>query len=323
MDNGIRKDNDARKRGLPGSTIKLIAIATMLIDHIAAGILTRVLVVENGKQYGTGVTADPTGNPLFWVMFLMRMIGRLGFPIFCFLLVEGFMRTRSVKKYAIRLAIFALISEIPFNLVLCGSVTASGYQNVFFTLLIGLIALWFFDLFAKHRFTGAQKIVFYIGGVALISFYIAQFVVQITGADFLIVYPVVCGVATIVWMVATKKYGTERISRIAADLTVLLLCMMLADFLRTDYSGMGVLTIAVMYIFRANKKKSMLWGCIVLTAMSLSEITAFFGLIPISKYNGERGLKMKYFFYLFYPVHLFLIWLVAAAMGMGWISTVG
>ena len=66
----------------------------------------------------------------------------------------------------------------------------------------------------------------------------------------------------------------------------------------------------------------MLSGCIVLSLMSLSELPAFLTLIPIALYNGERGLKMKYFFYAFYPVHLFLIWLIAALMGMGNIPAV-
>ncbi|MGN0167609.1 MAG: TraX family protein, partial [Acetatifactor sp.] len=61
----------------------------------------------------------------------------------------------------------------------------------------------------------------------------------------------------------------------------------------------------------------------VLTLMSFSEFTAFFALIPVALYNGRRGLKMKYFFYAFYPVHLLLIWLVALLMGMGWTSAIG
>jgi hypothetical protein len=56
--------------------------------------------------------------------------------------------------------------------------------------------------------------------------------------------------------------------------------------------------------------------------MALNEITAFFVLIPIALYNGRRGLKMKYFFYAFYPAHLLILWLIAAAMGMGWIAVV-
>ena len=67
----------------------------------------------------------------------------------------------------------------------------------------------------------------------------------------------------------------------------------------------------------------MLAGCIVLTLMSFSEITAFLALIPVALYNGRRGLKMKYFFYAFYPVHLLLIWLAALMMGTGWVSVIG
>ena len=113
-----------------------------------------------------------------------------------------------------------------------------------------------------------------------------------------------------------------------APLIVAMACVLLgaamfaADFMRTDYYGMGVLTIAVMYLFRKRKVISMLSGCVVLTIMSISEITAFFTLIPVALYNGERGLKMKYFFYIFYPAHLLIIWLIAAAMGMGWISAI-
>ena len=115
---------------------------------------------------------------------------------------------------------------------------------------------------------------------------------------------------------------TVTIGKLGTYALVLFAGMLLANFLKTDYSGMGVLTIAMMYAFRKNKVLSMLAVCITLNVMSLSEITAFFALIPIALYNGERGLKMKYFFYAFYPVHLLLIWLVALAMGMGWIPAV-
>lgn len=101
---------------------------------------------------------------------------------------------------------------------------------------------------------------------------------------------------------------------------VLVLVMYLADLLCTDYGGMGVLTIIAMYIFRKNKVLSVTAGCVVLTVMSVSEITAFFVLIPIALYNGKRGLKMKYFFYAFYPVHLFLLYVVSVLMGLGDVS---
>ena len=105
-------------------------------------------------------------------------------------------------------------------------------------------------------------------------------------------------------------------------MVVLVLAMAAANLLKTDYSGMGVLTIAVMYALRKNKVGAMAGGCITLTIASLSEITTFFAMLPIAYYNGERGLKMKYFFYIFYPAHLLIIWLICWAMGIGWISAI-
>jgi hypothetical protein len=93
--------------------------------------------------------------------------------------------------------------------------------------------------------------------------------------------------------------------------------MCAANWLMTDYSGMGVLTIAAMYLFRKNRVLEAGVGCTVLTMMSLSELTAFFTLIPIHMYNGKRGWNLKWFFYVFYPAHILLLYLAAYAMGLG------
>lgn len=98
--------------------LKLIALVTMIIDH-----------------YGAIFHSD---------IMIFRMIGRIAFPIYCFLLVEGFYHTKDFKKYATRLFIFGLISEVFFDYALYGKLSL-GHQNVFFTLFIGLMAMHFLE----------------------------------------------------------------------------------------------------------------------------------------------------------------------------------
>ena len=73
---------------------------------------------------------------------VFRCIGRIAFPIFCFLIVEGFHHTKSPINYLIRLLIFALISEVPFDLAFFNNIFDIRHQNVFFTLAIGLACLF-------------------------------------------------------------------------------------------------------------------------------------------------------------------------------------
>lgn len=240
------------RKGISGSTVKIIAVAAMLIDHIAAVVLIRQIRVD---YYGS------VASGLYGCYTVMRLIGRLGFPLFCFLLVEGFQKTKSVAKYAFRLGLFALISEIPFDMALKNTPLEFGYQNVYFTLFLGLLALWAFDYLARS--------------------------------------------------------GLPRAVGLILSVLALALCMGVANLMQTDYGAMGVLTIAAMYVFRKEKLLSMLAGCVVLTIMDLSELTAFFALIPIALYNGSRGLKMKYFFYGFYPAHLALLYLICLLAGLG------
>lgn len=105
---------------LTAAQLRLLALALMLVDH--AG-----LVFFPGQ---------------IW----MRCLGRLAFPIFAFQAAEGYRYTRDFRRYCLRLTIFALISEIPFNLMAFRTSFYPGHQNVMFTLLLGLIACRLYDL---------------------------------------------------------------------------------------------------------------------------------------------------------------------------------
>ncbi len=111
--------------GLTANTLKIIAVVFMVLDHL----------------WGTIVS----GND--WMTYL----GRLTFPIFAFLISEGFLHTSNVKKYILRLLGFALVSEIPFNFFYGGNWFYPYHQNVMFTLLLGLLAIAVIDRAKKDK----------------------------------------------------------------------------------------------------------------------------------------------------------------------------
>ena len=118
---------------LSGSALKVIAVVTMLIDHIGfmMGRDSILLFTMLGRQ----VT----------LYALLRFIGRLAFPIFSFLLVEGYLHTRSRVRYGITLLIFAVLSEIPYDLFRSGVWINWSSQNVFFTLFLGFAGMYAYE----------------------------------------------------------------------------------------------------------------------------------------------------------------------------------
>ena len=134
----------AQRGGLSGAALKYIATATMLIDHIGAS------CIEQGLLGGVTPVPGQAGTWLAWLDIAMRMVGRLAFPLYCFLLVEGFGHTRSVRRYAGRLLAFGLLSEVPFDWAFFGTPFTLEYQNVYWTLLLGLLALAALDHFGTQ-----------------------------------------------------------------------------------------------------------------------------------------------------------------------------
>lgn len=131
---GIKKNNlsnikKASKFSLDASKLKNIAFISMIIDHITKAFL---LPLENNSIL------------LNKINFILLAIGRIAFPIFLFLLVEGFFKTKSTIKYLRNLFIGAILSEIPFNLFLTGTIH-SPKQNMLFTLSFCLLMLIVID----------------------------------------------------------------------------------------------------------------------------------------------------------------------------------
>lgn len=130
-----------RTFGLSGSAIKWIAMITMLIDHIGAVVMEYGLYYQGGAVPFCKLLDSGNGQWLYVLQRLMRMIGRPSFLLYSFLLVEGFIHTRSRKRYALQMFLFALISEVPFDLAASNCWFYLRYQNVFFEFLIGLAVL--------------------------------------------------------------------------------------------------------------------------------------------------------------------------------------
>ena len=136
--------------GISGSTLKLLAVVSMFIDHVGAGILARHLMrhgvaVISWSQVNWMQQFFGGGDIGFSIYLMMRLFGRLAFPIYCFMLTEGFCHTKNRWKYAGRLFLFALLSEIPFDLVFRGRWLESSYQNVMFTLLVGFLGMMLYE----------------------------------------------------------------------------------------------------------------------------------------------------------------------------------
>lgn len=219
-----------KKTFLNATHLRILALVLMLLDHLWATVVP--------------------GND--WMTYL----GRMAFPIFAFQAAEGYFHTRDFKAYCKRLAIFAAISEIPFNLMIIGSPIFPFHQNVMLTLLLGLLACQAWD---------------------------------------------------------QRKLWKLALILAAGALTF------------PDYGALGVWTVLMFHMLRGHK----LWQLLALIAInwfgyegqqllvgSLEipvQAFAIGAFLPIALYNGEKGnggRLLQIGSYVFYPLHMLILWLL-------------
>ena len=218
---------NSTRPGLDSTALKLIALISMAIDHV--------------------------GMALFPGQMWLRAIGRIAMPCFAFCVSEGFTHTRSTVRYFLRLVIFAVISELPFDLAVCGGVDWQ-WQNVMFTFALAVAALWCFDLLNTKD--GKWPKIAAWGAVAAIA-------------------------------------G-------------------LAALLNTDYGFAGVALVFGFYILRDKPRAVRVWVTLAAFCVldgSFFELWCLMSALPLMLYNGEKGAGLKWAFYLFYPLHLLMIYL--------------
>ena len=239
--------------------LRIIACVAMLLDHI--GFIT--------------------GN------LFLRAIGRIAFPLFVYLLCNGYRHTSCRWRYALRLAIFAVISQIPFSL-LCSNTLTHQTGNVFFTLLAGLLCIWATDLMRGNKFV---KWLCWMPAVILLVVYKAGWIHSDYGARGVVL-------AMIFYLFDGKKWWQY--------LCVAVLCL-----------------IAVFYNQLASAAVSLLLnGTLAFPKLSKWDLWQLFSLasLPlIFLYNGKKGPQpnnkavsklVQLGFYLFYPLHMLVLWLI-------------
>jgi len=243
--------NIPKRFNLSSAFLHIFAMAVMLLDH------TYAIGLANAH----------------W----MTCVGRLAFPIFSFMLVEGYFHTRSLRRYAKRLLIAAVASEIPFNLVAGGSWLYPFHQNVMWTLLMSLGAIHLNELVRRQGniilqiLTAALTVVvsFFVGTILMVDYF---------GVGILMV---------LLFYFLRGDGWLRRLGQLAG--MYYLNCVMLGGYVM---------------------QFTLLGASVSFPRQGL----AMLALIPIWLYRGRQGYRAKWLqrlYYAFYPLHLAALALIA------------
>ena len=256
-----------KKRGLTSNTLKLIAIVLMLLDHFAV-VFTDVLYATD-----SGITVHD----------LLRSAARIAFPLFAFFIAVGATYTKNIYKYMLRLFAFAIISEIPFDLALNGKWLEFGYQNVFFTLFLGLLSVFLYQKLREYHLEFLAVLL-----LIPIAYAAEEWLQTDYGAT-----GVVCIFLFYIFMQAPTPVRQIGFALTCAVITFMLYIHPYTEPFYYDYGGQRTLFHLDLYaIYNKN------------------EFFAIAAAPFMILYNGEKGFHMnRWFFYAFYPGHLLLLWL--------------
>lgn len=229
--------------------LKCIAMFAMLIDH--------------------------TSIAYFKYTTLFNVLGRIAFPIFAFQISQGYIHTKNLKKYILRLFLFAIISQIPF--MLFDSLFTNGFTvNIFGTLFFGLIAMWLYDCLSNSSFKISNN---------LKADHIIKKAIGIIPAIFLGTLAQICHFDYGFWGIAIillfYLFKNDKIGTIIFFITACII----------KY-GISVITYGYHYLY---------------ILLCLGTIIS---IIFICLYNGKQGKKIKYLLYFFYPFHLLILYFI-------------
>lgn len=243
-----------RKFELSSAVLHILAMVFMLSDHI----------------WGTWLVRND------W----FTIVGRIAFPIFAFMIVEGFFHTHDLKKYMLRMLGFAIISEIPFDLMYAGTPLYLGHQNVMWTFLISLGALWVVDSLRKK---GKWWLTVLVGILVTAAAWVLSLVTMLDFGEI--------GVITVMifYVFRGRKWWCY-----------------VGQFLAMYWLNVEVMG-GLCYIVNIFGHEFEL----------VQQGFALLALIPIWLYRGKQGYHKKwfqYFCYAFYPAHALVLFLIKTVL---------
>ena len=284
----IEEATDKNKaRAMKQQHLKWIALLTMLADHIAIRFSEIGAMAVSGTAYT-----------------VLRSVGRIGFPLFCFLLCEGWEKTSDREAYLRRLLGFSLISQLPYSLFF-GTAAGTAWTAKPIYLLVAVLAAAAAALLLGAKRTGTVILAAAAASLTQITGSVSG--LCLFGSDLNTIYTLTLALIS---FLALERFMEEHCSlwSISRDLPAILL-VFLALYQtgpRCSYGWLGILLPVMLRCTRKKKWAQLLMLALWCSAKYLDEPAYFFGAML---YDGEKGKAIfpRSFFYLFYPVHLLLI----------------